>query len=400
MKILISGGGIGGLSAALCLQKAGHDVCVFEQSNNFDVIGAGLQCGANAVHVFDHLDLLEELKAVAVDPQRVEFRDAINGQVLYQSEWGADYLHRYGAPYLHVHRADLHTILLEAFYCDANNQLELNCKVSNYTENDAAVEIILEDGRTFSGDCLIAADGIKSKLREHVLHQQSAERLEPKFTGNVAWRGLVPASNLPSDFMDKIACNFMGQGKHMVIYYLRNQQLINFVGVVENKQPLSETPHQWANKAPWDQLKADFAGWHPMVQTVIDSIDKGRCYRWDLYHHRPLQTWSSKRVTLLGDAAHATLPFMAAGAGLAIEDARILQRSLDAAPDIASALDLYQRNRLTRTAAIQSTSVKTGKLYHLQHAWLLKLAFNALQGVAKSKEAQLASYNANTIPLS
>ena len=400
MKILISGGGIGGLSAALCLQKAGHNVTVFEQSNSFEQIGAGLQCGANATHVLDYLGLKDELEAVSVDPKRVEFRDAIDGKVLYSSEWGASYQQRYGAPYLHIHRADLHSILLEAFQYNSDNSIETSASVIDFEERADVVKVTLEDGRTFSGDCLIGADGIKSSVRRKLLQQQNIESSAPEFTGNVAWRGVVSVDRLPTNFMDKVASNFMGQRKHMVIYYLRKQQLVNFVGVVEKSQPQSEGGHSWVSKAPWQQLKDDFSGWHPIVQTVIDAMDKDQCYRWDLYHHKPLHNWSSKRVTLLGDAAHATLPFMAAGAGLAIEDARILQRALDQVSDVANALDLFQRNRFARTAEIQATSVKMGKLYHLQNSWLLKLAFSALHNLGKSKESLLPSYNANTVELS
>ncbi len=406
MRILISGGGIGGLSAALCLQKAGHSVKVFEQSSSFKQIGAGLQCGANAVHVLDYLGLMDKLEAVSVNPQRVEFRDAITGRVLYGSEWGDTYERRYGAPYLHVHRADLHTNLLGAFQQDKDNSIETNASVSDFKESDNAVEVSLDDGRAFLGDCLIGADGIKSLIRKKLLQQQNIQSSAPKFTGNVAWRGVVSVDRLPINFMDKVASNFMGQKKHMVIYYLRNQRLVNFVGVVEKPQPQSEGGHSWVSKAPWQQLKDDFAGWHPIVQTVIDAMDKDQCYQWDLYHHKPLSNWSSKRVTLLGDAAHATLPFMAAGAGLAIEDARVLQRALDSvdkvdqAPNLARALKLYQRNRFARTAEVQATSVKMGKLYHLQNPWLLKLAFAALANLGKSKESLLPSYNANTISLS
>ena len=406
MEILVSGAGIGGLSVALCLQKSGHKVTLLEKSKAFKPIGAGLQCGANALHVFAYLGLLEDIEAVSVAPHRVEFRDAFNGRTLYTSEWGETYRDRYGAPYLNIHRADLHDILVNSLQNNTAH-IEFNAALVDYQEYTDRVEVLLADGRSFTGDCLIAADGIKSLVRSKLLQEESSKPIEHQFTGNVAWRGIVPADRLPAGFMPKIASNFMGQRKHMVMYYLRNQQLLNFVGVVEKPQPLtaSEGGNQhrnhdsWVSKAPWEQLKSDFVDWHPMVQAVINAMDKDQCYRWDLYHHKPLNNWSSARVTLLGDAAHATLPFMAAGAALAVEDARILQRAFDQSQDVSRALSLYQTNRISRTSEIQSLSVKMGKLYHLQNPWLLKLAFSALRSVGKSKESILPSYNANTIDL-
>ena len=228
------------------------------------------------------------------------------------------------------------------------------------------------------------------------MRTQLLGKKEPNFTGNIAWRGVIPASDLPNGFMDTIASNFMGQGKHMVIYYLRDKQLVNFVGVVQSKQQLEES---WVNEGSWDELKADFEGWHPTVQAVINAMQNRPCYQWALYNHKPFKTWSSSRVTLLGDAAHATLPFMASGAAMAIEDARILQRSLHQFDDVKNALECYQRNRMPRTAKIQADSTKFGKLYHIQNPLALKLAFKALRSMAKRKEDFLPSYNANTIEL-
>jgi len=383
MKILIAGAGIGGLTAALCLEQAGHEVAVFEQATIFSDAGAGIQCGANALTVLDSLGLLDRLNKVAVTPQRVDFRDCKTGNVLYSSEWGTSYQQKYSYPYLHLHRADLHAELVDALNCD----IEFNASLASYKESESQVTIQLEDGR------LVGADGIKSVTRAQLLGE-----LEPRFTGNVAWRGVINRADLPDDFMPTIASNFMGQGKHMVIYYLRDKQLVNFVGVVEKKYS-NDVIESWTSQAPWGELKKDFDDWHPTVKSVIDAMKGRPCFRWALHDHTPLKNWSSSRVTLLGDAAHATLPFMASGAAMAIEDARILQRALQQFDTVNDALQCYQRNRITRTSKVQTDSVKFGKIYHIQNSLARKLAFKALSSIAKRKESFLPSYDANKVTL-
>ncbi|MDB4511875.1 FAD-dependent monooxygenase [Arenicella sp.] len=389
MKILVAGAGIGGLCVALCLRKSGHQVQIFEQSKQLSEIGAGLQLGANALRVLDYLGILSSLESVSVAPERVNFCSYKTAQILHSAELGKTYFDKYDAPYLHVHRADLQALLLQAL--DREILLELNARVINYKQTADAVSLELQDGRQVSGDCLIAADGIKSIFRADF-----AEVTKAKFTGNVAWRGVIPTDRLPTNFMDKVVTNFVGPNKHMVIYYLRGQQLVNFVGVVEDS---AWTDDSWIAKAPWRKLKEDFQGWHSTVQTVIDAMAEQECYRWGLFDQQPLHNWSSRRVTLLGDAAHATLPFLASGAAMAIEDARVLQRALDQSGNIKHGLQVYQGNRLERTAKIQELSAKMGKLYHLKHPVLLKLAFKAIKLKSAQTESFLAAYDPNTEPL-
>jgi len=396
MNILVAGAGIGGLSAALCLSRSGHQVQVFEQAPEFAEVGAGVQCGANAVRVLDQFGLLADLEALSVDPERVDFRDGVSGATLYSMPLGNTYRHKYGAPYLHIHRAHLHSALLSSVKQSSNVSFELAASVRAYDEFKDRVELQLSDGRRFSGDCLVGADGVKSLIRDHLLGT-----VAPRFTGNVAWRGVVPADKLPPNFMQKITSNFMGQGKHMVIYYLKKQQLVNFVAVVESNDWRDES---WVSQAPWEELKSEFDGWHSTVQLVIDAMDRNHCFRWALYDHKPFKNWSSKRITLLGDAAHTTLPFMASGAAMAIEDARVLQRALDQTKSesdsgLADGLQLYQRNRIPRTAKVQTDSARFGKLYHIPHGLPLKLAFRALHTIGKHKERFLPEYDANTVKL-
>ena len=389
MKALIIGAGIGGLCTALCLQKSGHKVQLLEKSGQFSDVGAGIQLGANALKVISYLGLLPELEAKAVIPDRVDFRAFDSGNTLLSRQLGVDYLSKYSAPYLHIHRADLIDTLLGALTEDT--ELILNADVLNYTENSNDVLVELMDGRSFSGDCVIAADGIRSNVKKAMFDGE-----EPQFSGNVAWRGLVSVDCLPVGFMDKVVTNFVGPSKHMVIYYLREQSLVNFVGVVENNNYLEDS---WTARSSWQALKQDFDGWHPMVQTLINNVDQGQCYRWALYDQKPLSCWGKSSVTLLGDAAHAMLPFLASGAAMAIEDARILQRSLDKFEDIPRAFQCYERNRIKRTSKVQAMSRQVSRLYHIHNPVMLNLAFKAVNWKSLQTEAFLASYDANTVQL-
>ena len=391
MKVIIAGAGIGGLTAALCLSKAGHEVQVVESTPVFLDIGAGIQCGANALCVMQHLGVLDKLTEVGVTPKRVEFRDYQTGSALHTMELGRSYQEQYGAPYLHLHRSDLHSILLAAFLDSQPNGLILGNKVLSYHEHADSIRIELSSRAPLEAHLLIAADGINSVIRKQLLGNTPAT-----FTGNVAWRGVVPVERLPEDWMDTIVSNFVGPNKHMVLYYLRQQRLANFVGVVENK---AWTDSSWSAKAPWQELSDDFKGWHPTVRSIVDAIDKDSCYRWALYNHKPFSNWSGNRVTLLGDAAHSTLPFLASGAAMAIEDGRILQRSIDQAQSLPDGLKLYQRNRFERTSKVQSTSARAGKLYHFKTALMRKAAFTALKKVGAAQQAYLPDYDANTVTL-
>lgn len=391
MKVVIAGAGIGGLTAALCLTKAGHQVQLVESAPEFLDIGAGIQCGANALCVMQHLGLLDKLVEVGVTPERVEFRDYQTGLSLHTMALGSSYQAKYGAPYLHLHRSDLHSVLLEAFLDSQPNGLSIDNRVRSYNESEDSIKIELSHGEFLEADLLVAADGINSVIRQQLLGDTPAT-----FTGNVAWRGVVPVERLPKDWMDTVVSNFVGPNKHMVLYYLRQQRLANFVGVVENK---IWTDNSWSAKAPWQELSNDFEGWHPTVRSIVDAVDKDSCYRWALYNHRPFSNWSANRVTLLGDAAHSTLPFLASGAAMAIEDGRILQRAIDQAPSLVDGLQLYQRNRFERTAKIQSTSARAGWLYHFKTSLMRKAAFTALKKVGASQQSYLPDYDANTVKL-
>ncbi len=396
MKILIAGGGIGGLTAALCLHQAGHDVSVFESAPELGEIGAGIQLGANAVKVLDSLGLRAEFDKVVVRPEAVRFRLFDTGETLHEVPLGQAYEDRYGAPYFHVHRADIHGILARAFMQIAPEKVHLNAHAAGFGESADGVTLRLADGRSFEGDLLVGADGIRSAIRTGIVGE-----IEANWTGNVAWRATVETKRLPAHFMDTIVSNFVGPRKHVVIYYLRRRELVNLVGVVENDQWRDES---WTSKSSWEELKADYDGWAPTVQALIDAVPKDECYRWALFNRLPIDDWSTGHATLLGDAAHATLPFLASGAAMAIEDGRILTRALEQESSIAAGLQCYQRNRIERTTRIVNTSTAMGQVYHQPDADGFRRQFAAAREAAAANtggppDAWLAEYDPNTVKL-
>src|SRR3954471_6518715 len=192
------------------------------------------------------------------------------------------------------------------------------------------------------------------------------------YTGDAAWRAVVPTERLPKDLLEQVMSVFMGPDGHVVCYYLRGGALLNFVGIVETDHVSEES---WTVKLPWDELKAQYRGWHPALQTVIDAADKDQCYRWSLFNRPPIGEWSTRRVTLLGDAAHPTLPYLAQGAAMAIEDGAVLTRALAMRDMIGDALQLYQRNRIERTSKIVATSTANRELFHLPSEAAIRAAF-------------------------
>ena len=389
-KIINSGAGIGGLTAAACLLQEGYDVRVYEQAPSLGEVGAGIQTSANAVKVLHHIGLAEKLADVCVKPKSFEFRLFNSGEVLHKIPLADAHEKAHGAPYYHVHRSDIHEILANRVLELDPDCITLNSRAIGFDENEEGVTLNLADGRKISGDVLIGADGIKSPIRDQIIGVTS-----PNFTGQVAWRATVPVEKLPADFMDKIVAIWCGPKKHAVVYYLRSGKVLNFVGCVEND---TWTEESWTVKASWDDLKADFAGWNEEIQIIIDNIDKDKCYRWALNNRKPVDNWRTEKAVVMGDAAHATLPYMASGAVMAIEDAAVLMRSFNACDDVTEALDMFQRNRLERTARIVNESTEHGDLYHLSTREEFEAGFGK-KNIAKERNQWLYAYDPLTVEL-
>ena len=387
-RILIAGAGIGGLSAASCLMKAGHHVEIHEQAAELAEVGAGIQVSANAMHVLRHLGLEQSITAVGVRPEAYVFRLHDTGEVIQRFSLSQEELH--GAPYTQLHRADLHDLLAARARELDPNVVRLNHKVTGFTESADGVELRFADGSSARGDLLIGADGLKSVVRAQMFGAAPAT-----YTGDAAWRAVVPTERLPKNLLEQVMSVFMGPDGHVVCYYLRDGTLLNFVGIVETDEVSEES---WTIKLPWEELKAQYRGWHPALQTVIDAADKDQCYRWSLFNRPPIREWSTRRVTLLGDAAHPTLPYLAQGAAMAIEDGAVLTRALGMRDSVADALQLYQRNRVDRTAKIVLQSNANRELFHLRSEAEIRARFSK-KDEGDDRNSWLYSYNPLTVEL-
>ncbi len=362
-KALIVGGGIGGVTAALCFAQQGFDVDVFEQAENFGEIGAGIQLSPNPSRVLHDLGLEQALRAIAFMPEGVEMRDWKTGRVLSSSPLGARAIETYGAPYYHVHRADLMAVLVAAARNTQRIALHTSARVDRVVEAASGVSIEV-GGKRHDGDLLVGADGIRSVVRTALFGAEA-----PTFTGCVAWRALVPVDRLPAKHVRPMATVWWGPGKHFVHYYVRRGELVNCVCVVEKSGWEVES---WTERGEHSELKRDFAGWNPELQTLIDAADKDSCFKWALFDRPPMPQWSKGCITLLGDACHPTLPFMAQGAAMAIEDGAVLSRCVAQGTDIEVGLQRYESLRRERTARIQAGSRRNSRVFHLSgiKAWL------------------------------
>ena len=389
-KILIAGAGLGGLAAASCLMQAGHDVEIYEQAPQLDEVGAGIQISANAMHVLRYLGLEDAITKVGVRPGAYVFRLHDTGEIIQKFQLSDAHERSHGAPYTQLHRADFHEILATKAREFNSDVVRLDHRVVGFSETSQAVELKFADGSSAHGDMLIGADGLKSVVR-----RQIAGEVPASYTGDAAWRVAVPVSRLPANFLEPVMSVFMGPGGHAVCYYVRGGTLLNFVGIVETDEISDES---WTVKLPWEKLKANYSGWHPAIQTVIDVADKDQCFRWSLHSRPPIGNWSTGRATLLGDAAHPTLPYLAQGAVMAIEDGAVLTRALDIEGAIPEALQLYQRNRIHRTARIVAQSSENRRLFHLRSADEIRAAF-ARRDEGAERDSWLYSYNPLTVEL-
>jgi salicylate hydroxylase len=391
--ILVAGAGLGGLTAALALIQRGHNVRVFEQAIELREVGAGVQLGANGTRILIALGLESEMRRVVYAATGKETRLGTTGQSWSTFDLGETSVERFGAPYWMVHRGDFHRILLDAVRSANPEAIRTGNACTGFEQSADSVTLHLADGEQATGDMLIGADGVHSRVRQQMFGQGSAH-----FTGIMAWRGLVPMERLPPNQRRLVAANWMGVGGHVVTYPLRRGELLNFVGVVERDDWRLES---WNEPGSREECLHDLANWHEDVKTIIRNIDTP--YKWALLGREPLAHYAQGRVCVMGDAAHPTLPFLAQGANMALEDAVVIARCLDLS-DTQEALRRYENARLERTAAIVRGSSDNTKRFH-------NPALGSPDGAAAYVEREfqpervsqrydwLYEYNALTVPL-
>ena len=364
--VLIAGGGIGGLATALCLARKGIETIVFERQPAFAELGAGIQISPNASRVLHHLGLADGLRDCASLPEGTEFRSWRSGRLVSRSELGEAATTAYGFPCYHVHRGDLLRLLASAAEQSDHVTLHTNAEVTGFETMAEGVRATVAGNieTSHEGGALIGADGIHSKVRKHLFGPSS-----PTFTGNVAWRALVPSAHVPAGLVRPVATVWWGPRRHFVHYYVSGGALVNCVCVVEKSGWQVES---WTERGESTELQADFAGWHEDIQTLIERMDADSLHKWALFDRPPSPQWGKGPVTLLGDACHPMLPFMAQGAATAIEDAAVLASCLANADDVPAAFKRYATLRQQRAAWIQGLARRNARIFHLSGiaAWV------------------------------
>ncbi len=370
-RIAVVGAGIGGLTVALSFRQRGFSVCVFEQAPEPGEVGAGIQVSPNGMHVLTQLGVAAALEKVACEPPIGSLRHHRTGKPYFSTPM-RDYQRRYGAKYLHIHRADL----IDALYRTARSagvEFHFAATASCYTQDAAKIVLLLRGGASHEADLLVGADGIHSTVRTHMIGMEQA-----RFTGQVAWRGLVPADRLPPGTVPFAASAWLGPGRHFVSYYVRGGTLINFVAVETRAQWANES---WHERGDMEEVRAAFAGWDTVVEELLQAGDT--CHLWGLFDRDPLPVWHDGRAVLVGDACHPMLPFMAQGGAMSMEDGYVLAAVVDQpGRNLEAALVDYERRRQPRTSRLQKISRRNARMFHLSGP--LECAVRQLQfGIGK-----------------
>jgi salicylate hydroxylase len=372
---IIAGAGIGGLCTAIGLARTGWQISLFEKAKFLDEAGAGLQLSPNAAAILQKLGVIDRLARFALRPKAIAIRRARDGAMLALLPL-EDAERRWGAPYLVAHRADLQRALLEAAAREPGISLTAGTAVGGFVSGAHSISVSISKRAEVSkveGDCLIGADGVRSFVR------QSLGLGGARFARKTAWRALVEPSRVPAAMRGEETSLWLGRGAHLVHYPLRGGGIINAVAIVDEDFHAGEE-NFWSSPGDACILETRFRGWSKAARELLHAAPEWR--KWPLFECGPLENWACGRVALIGDAAHAMLPFLAQGAAQAIEDASALAAALNQGKDIEANLRAYQRTRLARATRVQNESRRQGALYHLSGpaAFVRDTALRALSG--------------------
>ena len=360
--VIIAGGGIGGLAAALAVSRAGWDARLFERAPAFSEVGAGVQLGPNVAKVLQAWGLASALKVVAAFPERLQVRSAQSGRLLAEMPLGNEIARRYGAPYVTVHRADLHGLLLQAVQQHTDTPLHLGQVLHSFRQGADAVSVESSGGAALEADALIGADGLWSAVRQQLLGDGP-----PRSTGHLAYRALMAQSALPASLRSQDVTVWLGSRMHVVRYPVRAGASLNVVAIVHGQ--LAEASAGWDHSANAAELATAMAGACTDLRQLMAAMVGWRL--WALCDRRPMQgaqQHAAGRVALLGDAAHPMRPYLAQGAGMAIEDAAALGHALGQVNggdvDVPRSLQRYAQARWLRNARVQARALRNGQIFH------------------------------------
>ncbi len=353
--ILIAGGGIGGLAAAFVLGRAGHTVTVLEQATEFGEIGAGIQLGPNIFRMLDYLGLTEQVNKVAYFPPAMGMRDVRTGEQVVRVQMGDVARAAYGGfAYGVIYRKDLHDVLLNACRSVPSISLRTNAGVASFTQDAQSVNVTLKNDESVAGAALIGADGLWSGIRQSIVGDG-----KPRVSGHIAYRAVLKREEVPPELWSDEVQLWGGEKTHLVTYPLRRGELFNLVAVFHS----NKYDEGWDTFGDNSELTERFADAHPTVRALMQKINVWKM--WVLCDREPVKNWSQGKVTLLGDAAHPMLQYLAQGAGQAIEDAVVLGKAIEHTQgDFEQAFLAYQDKRYLRTARVQLTARMYGDIYH------------------------------------
>jgi 3-hydroxybenzoate 6-monooxygenase len=352
--IVIAGAGIGGLSAALALALKGFSVELFERAAAIREVGAGIQLGPNAFRIFTDWGLADRMEEIAFAPHAIRFRDSESGKDIFRQELGGSFLRRFGHPYRVAYRADVQRVLLEALKGHSDVKLQTGNGVRRFEQDDGSVLVTTDRDEKVSAAALIGADGLWSDIRQVIVGDG-----KPVEHGHVAYRAVIPSASLNGGLATDDVQIWVGPGHHLVCYKLRRGELFNVVAIVESRA----SGDGWDNAPDLEVLDASFKNACPPLRELLPLLRDSRL--WVLRDRAPTQVWSRGAVTLLGDAAHPALPYLAQGACMAIEDAQCLAGHFSRGAEFSMACHGYQRERAQRTARVQSAAREMGRLNHL-----------------------------------
>jgi salicylate hydroxylase len=356
LRIALVGGGIGGVTAALALAQRGFAPRIYEQAAEIKEIGAGIQVTPNSAKVLRALGLERELAAASFEPECIATRDSTTGRLVSRVPAKETYATTFGAPWYQLHRADLLDMLARKLPAGT---VQTGARCTGVTLTATGATLTFADGRREEADVVVACDGIHSVVREALFGPKEA-----RFTGHMCWRALVPTEALPPGHVAPDLTAWMEPRAHVVTYYVRGGELVNLVAFRETKEWVEES---WSMESDPREMREAYAHVHPDLRLLLERVP--RSFKWGVFDRDPLPQWTKGCATLLGDAAHPMLPFLAQGAAMAIEDGYVLARELARTGDVASALARYEAERRPRTSRVQLAARAQGEAIHFHSRW-------------------------------